>query len=237
MKKLLITISIILFNIISAQDRVYWVVWELDIDPNHVGYVINNFDESYDKNNKPNFNMALREIVHSDDLSSGSYEMVAWSTDRSALTAIMDNGYTLEDTLSSSNILFNDVVKLIGSRSGYTLSRYLPSNFDENTQSEWATSFQMNVKDPKTYAVEWMKMMKKSSEKPQTASFGQILMGKEPGISHYVFTTASSYDEMMKAFEVNFSSKAFIEFVSKVVDIREMVSTKTYKNLKFWMGN
>ena len=49
----------------------------------------------------------------------------------------------------------------------------------------------------------------KSSEKPQTASFGQILMGREPGISHYVFTTASSYDEMMKGFEVNFSSKSF----------------------------
>ena len=237
MRKLLITISIILFNITSAQDRVYWVVWKLDIDYNHVGFVINSFDESYDKNNKPNFNMAFREIVHADDLSSGNYEIVAWSTDRSALTAIMDDGYTLGDTLSSSNILFNNVVKLTGSRSGYTLSRYLPSNFDENTRGKWATLFEMNVKDPKTYAVEWMKMMKKSPEKLQTASFGQILMGKEPGISHYVHITASSYDEMMKAFEVNFSSKSFIEFVSKVVDIREMVSTKTYKNLKFWMGN
>ena len=116
--------------------------------------------------------MAFREIVHSDDLSSGNYEMVAWSTDRSALTAIMDNGYTLEDTLSSSNILFNDVVKLIGSSSGYTLSRYLPSNFDENTQSEWATSFQMNVKDPKTYAVEWMKMMKKSGPSGMMSALG-----------------------------------------------------------------
>ena len=67
----------------------------------------------------------------------------------------------------------------------------------------------LNDKSRNLFDFNLLKMMKKSSEKPKTASFGQILMGREPGISHYVFTTASSYDEMMKGFEVNFSSKSF----------------------------
>ena len=215
MKKylLLLFLSISLTSL-SAQDKAYWVCFNVEVDSDGAETFVSSLDKfmSSDAAKQLPFVITLNEILFANENNRITHQLCFLSQNADSM-ANWGSGPppTPEGVVLSMNFQkYVDVKQsILGS----------PLIFDQNGLGlDYFNIWQWNVNDPATFANAFVKFQKDSKKLLKNATFGlhEAIAGSSKGVSHYFAARASNLAEFLKIREKIVTSKAAAEFRSTV---------------------
>ena len=222
MKKILLLLLFVFsLSLTNAQEKGYWVCFNVEVDANGAGDFVQSLDNfmNSDAAKQLPFAITLNEILFANEDNSITHQLCFLAQNADAL-ANWGSGPipTPEGIILQMNFQkYVDVKQsILGS----------PLIFDaKGLGLDYFNIWQFGVKDAATFANAFVKFQKDSSKMMKNATFGlhEAIAGSSKGVTHYFAARASNLAEFLKIRENISTSKAAADFFSKTTPISEVI--------------
>ena len=224
MKKILILFLIFCATLTNAQEKGYWVCFNVEVDADGAGDFVQSLDNfmNSDTAKQLPFVITLNEIMFANEDNSITHQLCFLAQNADAM-ANWGSGPppTPEGIILQMNFQkYVDVKQsILGSPLIFDVKGLGLDYFTYD--SEW----QFGVKDAATYANAFIKFQKDSRKMMKNSTFGlhEAIAGSSKGVTHYFAARASNLAEFLKIRENISNSKAAADFFSKTSPISDIV--------------
>ncbi|MFL2597981.1 MAG: hypothetical protein ACJ0P4_08865 [Flavobacteriaceae bacterium] len=232
MKKLLLLFLTLTISFASAQDKGYWVCFNVNVDAEGQEAFVNALDGVFNSEFSSQFPFAvtLNEIMFTSRdnkmthqlcfLAPNAETMDMWGggpppTAEGSLVQMLINEYVeFEDSILGSGLIFDPSVAL---------------------SMDYFTVWQLSVEDPATVASAFIQL-DKDTKKLRSGPFGlhEAIAGMRGGVTHYFVARSPKMSDFLNGREKINNSKAFMNFVTKTSPVSDVVGNFSGKIIKRW---
>ena len=232
MKKLLLLFLTLTISFASAQDKGYWVCFNVNVDAEGQEAFVNALDGVFNSEFSSQFPFAvtLNEIMFTSRdnkmthqlcfLAPNAETMDMWGggpppTAEGSLVQMLINEYVeFEDSILGSGLIFDPSVAL---------------------SMDYFTVWQLSVEDPATVASAFIQL-DKDTKKLRSGPFGlhEAIAGMRGGVTHYFVARSPKKSDFLNGREKINNSKAFMNFVTKTSPVSDVVGNFSGKIIKRW---
>ena len=222
MKKILLLLLFVFsLTLTNAQEKGYWVCFNVEVDADGAGDFVQSLDNfmNSDTAKQLPFVITLNEILFANEDNSITHQLCFLAQNADAM-ANWGSGPppTPEGIILQMNFQKHVDVKqsILGS----------PLIFDPNGLGlDYFNIWQFGVKDAATYADAFVKFQKDTSKMMKNGTFGlhEAIAGSSMGVTHYFAARASNLPDFLKIRENISTSKAAADFFSKTTPISEII--------------
>ena len=236
MKKILLSLLLVLSaTLTNAQDKGYWVCFNVEVDADGAGNFVESLDNfmNSDAAKQIPFVITLNEILFENEDNSITHQLCFLAQNADA----MANWGSGPVPTPEGIILQMNFQKYVDVKQSILGS---PLIFDPNGLGlDYFNIWQFGVEDPATYANAFVKFQKDTSKMMKNATFGlhEAIAGSSKGVTHYFAARASNLAEFLKIRENISNSKAAADFFSKTRPISEIVGVFGGKIIKRYNVN
>lgn len=232
MKKLLLLFLTLTISFANAQDKGYWVCFNVNVDAEGQEAFVNALDGVFNSEFSSQFPFAvtLNEIMFTSRDNKMSHQlcflapnaetMDMWGggpppTAEGSLVQMLINEYVeFEDSILGSGLIFDPSVAL---------------------SMDYFTVWQLSVEDPATVASAFIQL-DKDTKKMRSGPLGlhEAIAGMRGGVTHYFVARSPKMSDFLNGREKINSSKAFMNFVTKTTPVSDIVGNFSGKIIKRW---
>jgi hypothetical protein len=232
MKKLLLLFLTLTISFANAQDKGYWVCFNVNVDAEGQEAFVNALDGVFNSEFSSQFPFAvtLSEIMFTSRDNKMSHQlcflapnaetMDMWGggpppTAEGSLVQMLINEYVeFEDSILGSGLIFDPSVAL---------------------SMDYFTVWQLSVEDPATVASAFIQL-DKDTKKMRSGPLGlhEAIAGMRGGVTHYFVARSPKMSDFLYGREKINSSKAFMNFVTKTSPVSDIVGNFSGKIIKRW---
>ena len=221
MKKILILFLIFCATLTNAQEKGYWVCFNVEVDADGAGDFVKSLDNfmNSDTAKQLPFVITLNEIMFANEDNSITHQLCFLAQNADA----MANWGSGPPPTPEGIILQMNFQKYVDVKQSILGS---PLIFDvKGLGLDYFNIWQFGVKDAATYANAFIKFQKDSRKMMKNATFGlhEAIAGSSKGVTHYFAARATNLAEFLKIRENISNSKAAAEFFSKTSPISDIV--------------
>ena len=221
MKKILILLIIFCATLTNAQEKGYWVCFNVEVDADGAGDFVRSLDNfmNSDTAKQLPFVITLNEILFANEDNSITHQLCFLAQNADA----MANWGSGPPPTPEGIILQMNFQKYVDVKQSILGS---PLIFDvKGLGLDYFNIWQFGVKDAATYANAFVKFQKDSRKMMKNATFGlhEAIAGSSKGVTHYFAARASNLAEFLKIRENISNSKAAADFFTKTSPISEIV--------------
>ena len=221
MKKILILLIIFCATLTNAQEKGYWVCFNVEVDADGAGDFVKSLDNfmNSDTAKQLPFVITLNEILFANEDNSITHQLCFLAQNADA----MANWGSGPPPTPEGIILQMNFQKYVDVKQSILGS---PLIFDvKGLGLDYFNIWQFGVKDAATYANAFIKFQKDSRKMMKNATFGlhEAIAGSSKGVTHYFAARATNLAEFLKIRENISNSKAAAEFFSKTSPISDIV--------------
>ena len=221
MKKLLILFLIFCATLTNAQEKGYWVCFNVEVDDDGAGDFVQSLDNfmNSDTAKQLPFVITLNEIMFANEDNSITHQLCFLAQNADA----MANWGSGPPPTPEGIILQMNFQKYVDVKQSILGS---PLIFDvKGLGLDYFNIWQFGVKDAATYANAFIKFQKDSRKMMKNATFGlhEAIAGSSKGVTHYFAARATNLAEFLKIRENISNSKAAADFFSKTSPISDIV--------------
>ena len=221
MKKILILLIIFCATLTNAQEKGYWVCFNVEVDADGAGDFVRSLDNfmNSDTAKQLPFVITLNEILFANEDNSITHQLCFLAQNADA----MANWGSGPPPTPEGIILQMNFQKYVDVKQSILGS---PLIFDvKGLGLDYFNIWQFGVKDAATYANAFVKFQKDSRKMMKNATFGlhEAIAGSSKGVTHYFAARATNLAEFLKIRENISNSKAAADFFTKTSPISEIV--------------
>ena len=221
MKKILILLIIFCATLTNAQEKGYWVCFNVEVDADGAGDFVRSLDNfmNSDTAKQLPFVITLNEILFANEDNSITHQLCFLAQNADA----MANWGSGPPPTPEGIILQMNFQKYVDVKQSILGS---PLIFDvKGLGLDYFNIWQFGVKDAATYANAFVKFQKDSRKMMKNATFGlhEAIAGSSKGVTHYFAARATNLAEFLKIRENISNSKAAADFFSKTSPISDIV--------------
>ena len=221
MKKILILLLIFCATLTNAQEKGYWVCFNVEVDTDGAGDFVQSLDNfmNSDTAKQLPFVITLNEIMFANENNSITHQLCFLAQNADA----MANWGSGPPPTPEGIILQMNFQKYVDVKQSILGS---PLIFDvKGLGLDYFNIWQFGVKDAATYANAFIKFQKDSKKMMKNATFGlhEAIAGSSKGVTHYFAARATNLTEFLKIRENISNSKAAADFFSKTSPISDIV--------------
>ena len=221
MKKILILFLIFCATLTNAQEKGYWVCFNVEVDAGGAGDFVQSLDNfmNSDTAKQLPFVITLNEIMFANEDNSITHQLCFLAQNADA----MANWGSGPPPTPEGIILQMNFQKYVDVKQSILGS---PLIFDvKGLGLDYFNIWQFGVKDAATYANAFVKFQKDSRKMMKNATFGlhEAIAGSSKGVTHYFAARATNLAEFLKIRENISNSKAAADFFTKTSPISEIV--------------
>ncbi len=221
MKKILILLLIFCATLTNAQEKGYWVCFNVEVDTDGAGDFVQSLDNfmNSDTAKQLPFVITLNEIMFANENNSITHQLCFLAQNADA----MANWGSGPPPTPEGIILQMNFQKYVDVKQSILGS---PLIFDvKGLGLDYFNIWQFGVKDAATYANAFVKFQKDSKKMMKNATFGlhEAIAGSSKGVTHYFAARATNLTEFLKIRENISNSKAAADFFSKTSPISDIV--------------
>jgi len=221
MKKILILFLIFCATLTNAQEKGYWVCFNVEVDTDGAGDFVKSLDNfmNSDTAKQLPFVITLNEIMFANENNSITHQLCFLAQNADA----MANWGSGPPPTPEGIILQMNFQKYVDVKQSILGS---PLIFDvKGLGLDYFNIWQFGVKDAATYANAFIKFQKDSKKMMKNATFGlhEAIAGSSKGVTHYFAARATNLPEFLKIREKISNSKAAADFFSKTSPISDIV--------------
>ena len=221
MKKILILLLIFCATLTNAQEKGYWVCFNVEVDTDGAGDFVQSLDNfmNSDTAKQLPFVITLNEIMFANENNSITHQLCFLAQNADA----MANWGSGPPPTPEGIILQMNFEKYVDVKQSILGS---PLIFDvKGLGLDYFNIWQFGVKDAATYANAFIKFQKDSKKMMKNATFGlhEAIAGSSKGVTHYFAARATNLTEFLKIRENISNSKAAADFFSKTSPISDIV--------------
>ena len=230
MKKFLLLFLILTLSFSKAQDKGYWVCFNVNVDPEGQEAFVDALDGVFESEigSQFPFIVTLNEIMFTSRdnkmthqlcfLAQNAEVMDVWGSgpppnaEGKLIQMLFEQYVEFEDSILGSPLIFDPSVAL---------------NMD------YFTVWQLAVQDPATVASAFVQL-DKDTKKMRTGVFGlhEAIAGMRGGVTHYFVARAPKMSEFLNSREKIVNSKAFVNYISKTRPVSDIVGNFSGKIIK-----
>ena len=230
MKKLLTFLLFLSLTFSNAQDKGYWVCFNVNVDPQGQEAFVKALDGVFESEigSQFPFTVTLNEIMFASRenkmthqlcfLAPNAEVMDAWGSGpppnaEGALVQMLFEQYVdFEDSILGSPLIFDPSIAL---------------NMD------YFTVWQLAVQDPATVASAFVQL-DKATKKIRTGPLGlhEAIAGMRGGVTHYFVARAPKMSEFLNSREKIVNSKAFMNYITKTRPVSDIIGNFSGKIIK-----
>ena len=235
MKKILILLLIFCATLTNAQEKGYWVCFNVEVDTDGAGDFVQSLDNfmNSDTAKQLPFVITLNEIMFANEDNSITHQLCFLAQNADA----MANWGSGPPPTPEGIILQMNFQKYVDVKQSILGS---PLIFDvKGLGLDYFNIWQFGVKDAATYANAFIKFQKDSRKMMKNATFGlhEAIAGSSKGVTHYFAARATNLAEFLKIRENISNSKAAADFFSKTSPISDIVGVFGGKIVKRYNVN
>ena len=229
MKKLffLISVLVLTFTNLNAQDQVYWEDVHIVVEPGNAPIVLGLMDDFYSSIEMPEgTSVSLSGIFNKSEWTEATHilSFIGTAEGLSELRNLRSG-----DAYNTYNNSITSVAKIVAIKQGNTLIRVPAENSEVWSSQEWS----FYVDDAVAFGNAFVELMK-NVEPSGYVSLGQFTAG-ERGETHYIYANYPDYTSQLKTnIDTPKEQEAFVKFLEKIGPISTYRGSITNRPIKGW---